>query len=68
MPTSYIAAAWMTASQPSIPARIALAVAEVAGDGLAADLGQLGRFLGAAHQADDLVAAVAQLACDRRRR
>ena len=41
-----------------------LGVAEVAADQLAAELGQLCRFLGCADQADDLVAAVAQLAHD----
>ena len=54
----------MTASQPSMPARIAAVVAEVAADQLAAERGDRLALLGVADQADDLVAAVAQLAHD----
>ena len=62
IPTSYIAAAWTTRVAALHPGADRVAVAEVAGDQLAAELGQLARFLRAADEADDLVAALAQLA------
>ena len=65
MPTSYTAAPWMTASQPSMPARIASRVGEVARDQLAAELRRAASpFSGLRTRHDDLVAALAQLAHD----
>ncbi len=47
-----------------MPERSRLGVAEIAADQLAAELLQLARFLRAADQADDVIAALAQLAHD----
>ena len=69
MPTSYIAAAWMTASQPAMPGAQRLAVAEVAGDESRQPSSvSLAAFSGLRTRQTHVVAAVAQLARDRARR
>ena len=64
MPTSYIAAAWMTASQPSMPSRIAFVSPRSPGTSAAAEVGERLALLGRADQAAHLVAARAELAHD----
>ena len=64
MPTSYIAAAWIDRVAALHALADRLRVAEVAGDQLAAQVGDRRPLLGRAHQAGHLVAARAELAHD----